>query len=123
MFCNKCGTEISNGKDCPNCGNATKSEIVTGEVVNTVNPNDQGKGINDRYAIISLVMGAILCIFSFFFRLGFLWIIIIGLLMFTTITKGKNSNKPKLANIGLVLTIVFIGIQILNYILFFKGAV
>lgn len=125
MQCNKCGM-INNSQDkfCANCGAPLQSQpnmVQNNMMGNPVNNEAFGKNSNNKYANISLLITAGLCIISLFFGIGLLWVIIIAGAIYPIIKKGMESNEPTKGKIALVLLGVFVIEQIIVFIIRVMG--
>lgn len=124
MYCNKCGSNLSEqDKFCNNCGNRveqmpenivqfnnTTSNNLNNDNVNTTNNNQVSN--NDKFGLASLIIGIVAIIFvllgkSFGFLLG-----IVGLIL-GIISKNKDKKKKT----GIILNIVAMVIRIATIVI------
>ena len=119
-YCEHCGSELKSGVEfCSNCGAkvGSKSEKLTGEVVN--NTNTTKTGVKDNTTVLAFVCSLIglLCCCSFVSLPG----LILSIVSLVNMRDGKISNEKKgLAIAALVISIftllmTILGLFVPNY--------
>lgn len=121
-FCSYCGTVLDNSQNNNNVvskDDITQNNVFTSNTLDYNNVNSNAEDFNKKYANWAFWTSLVLAIISLIFRIGYIWVTLLCIMLFNWIKKGKQSSLVKKAKMAKIFTIIFIALQVINYIYFF----